>query len=404
MNLALTPSFAPSFALPSSPHPALPPGAVAALQQLQRMSRHAAVLPWAVSAEDEQRFGRILKRLLAVMLLLAVALPFIPLRTAERTAAAPLPPPMARLLLERPATPPNPPPRQAATELAQAPTSAKPEAAAKPKPETPPKKAAPVPEARRPIEGKPPGEVALDNARRKASGVGLLAMKSELAELSGAPAAVQLKQDLKPGPGVGTGVGVGVGAGAEAGVPVRALITSNATKGSGGINTAAYSRDTGGGGLAGRATTLVEGVAGGGGGGGPGGGGVRDGTGTGSSAGGGGSGGSGGSGKGGSLNRGGSGKATRSIEDIKLVFERNKGAIYALYNRALRDDPALQGKVVLELKIAPSGAVEGLRIVSSELKAEELEKKLLARIRQFDFGPKDVDQMVVTWPVDFLPS
>lgn len=34
----------------------------------------------------------------------------------------------------------------------------------------------------------------------------------------------------------------------------------------------------------------------------------------------------------------------------------------------------------------------------------ELEAKLLARIRQFDFGAKDVDQMIVTWPVDFLPS
>ena len=389
-----------SFALPSAPHPALPPGALAALEQLQRLKRHAAVLPWAVSADDEQRFRRILKRLFAVMLVLGLALPFVPLRAPERSAAPALPPPMARLLLERPVAAPKPPPPpapDAVTEVAQAP--AKPEAAAKPKPETPPKKAAPVPEARQPVAGKPPGEVALDNARRKASGVGLLAMKSELAELSGAPAAVQLKQDIKPGPGVGTGVGVGVGAGTEAGVPVRALITSNATKGSGGINTAASSRDTGGGGLAGRATTLVEGVAGGGGGGGPGGGGARDGTGSGSSVGGG-----GGAGKGGTLNRGNSGKATRSIEDIKLVFERNKGAIYALYNRALRDDPALQGKVVLELKIAPSGAVEGLRIVSSELKAEELEKKLLARIRQFDFGAKDVDQMVVTWPVDFLPS
>ena len=36
-----------------------------------------------------------------------------------------------------------------------------------------------------------------------------------------------------------------------------------------------YSRNTGGGGLAGRATTMVEGVAGGGGGGGAGGGGTR---------------------------------------------------------------------------------------------------------------------------------
>jgi periplasmic protein TonB len=170
------------------------------------------------------------------------------------------------------------------------------------------------------------------------------------------------------------------------------MITSNAAGGSGGINTAAYSRNTGGGGLAGRATTLVEGVAGGGGGGGYGGGGqkgVPGGTGT---------------GAGGSLHKGGSGKASRSIEEIKLVFERNKGAIYAIYNRALREDPGLQGKVVVELKISPSGGVVDCRVVSSELKASELENKLLARIRQFDFGAKDVDQMVVTWPVDFLPS
>jgi hypothetical protein len=45
-----------------------------------------------------------------------------------------------------------------------------------------------------------------------------------------------------------------------------------------------------------------------------------------------------------------------------------------------------------------------LPLVSSELKADELEKKLLARIRQFDFGAKDVADLVVTYPVDFLPS
>jgi protein TonB len=305
---------------------------------------------------------------------------------------------MAKLLLERAVTPPPPPPKPDVTDASK-PEVAKPEKAPdKPDPIKSSKpKEVPVPEARNPVPGKPPGEVAIDNARRKASGVGLLAMKDQLSEMVAAPAAVQLKQDIKPGLGVGTGVGVGVGAGQEAGIPVRAMITSNATKGSGGINTAAYSKDTGGGGLAGRGTTLVEGVAGGGGGGGPGGGGGRAGGGTGDGSGVGG-------GKGGTLQKGSSGKSSRSIEDIKLVFERNKGAIYAIYNRALRDDPALQGKVVLELKIAPSGEVTGLRIVSSELKAEELEKKLLARIRTFDFGAKDVDVMVVTWPVDFLPS
>ena len=354
-------------------------------------------LPWATSADDEKRFQRINRWVLILVLLLGVVMPFLPMPKLERVEVQPLPAPIAKLLLERAATPPPKPPKAEVADASK-PGVAKPEAAPdKPAPIKSHKpKELPVPEARNPTAGKPPGEVALDNARRKASGVGLLAMKDQLSEMTAAPVAVQLKQGILPGPGVGTGVGVGVGAGLEAGVPVRAMITSMGAKGSGGINTAAYSKDTGGGGLAGRGTTLVEGVAGGGGGGGPGGGGGRVGGGTGD--------GSGVGGKGGTLQKSGSGKASRSIEEIKLVFERNKGAIYAIYNRALRDDPALQGKVVLELKIAPSGEVAGLRIVSSELKADELEKKLLARIRSFDFGAKDVEAMVVTWPVDFLPS
>src|SRR6185503_3221473 len=164
--------------------------------------------------------------------------------------------------------------------------------------------------------------------------------------------AVQLAQ-VKQGPGVGTSTGVGVGAGNEAGVPVRAMVTSNATNGSGGINTAGYSTNTGGGGLAGRATTMVEGMMGGGGGGG---------------------------GAGGTASRGDGGKASRALEDIRLVFERNKSSIYAIYNRALREEPGLQGKVVLKLTIAPSGQVTGLTIVSSELKKPDVEEKLLARI------------------------
>jgi TonB family protein len=380
-----------------------------ALPMSTAVSFRLPVLPWALAGDDEWRFRRILIRVMGAAVVAGLALPFVPLQPVERTALAPPPPAVVKLLIDPaelakpvPPPPPRPPAAEPVKVAEAAPTPEPPRTAPAPAPapKAIEKKGVAVPEARKPIEGKPPGEVALDNARRKASGVGLLAMKNELAEMTGAPLAVQLRQDIKPGPGVGAGSGPGVGAGTEAGLPARAMITGNATRGSGGISTAAYSRDTGGGGLAGRATTLVEGVAGGGGGGGPGGGGSRAGPG-GRGLGGDGT---GGNGQGGTLTKGGSGRASRSLEDIKLVFERNKGAIYALYNRALREEPGLQGKVVLELKIAPAGQVEGLRIVSSELKAEELEKKLLARIRQFDFGAKDVDVMVVTWPVDFLPS
>jgi TonB family protein len=360
------------------------------------VSFRAAVLPWAIAPEDEARFRRILRTVLALCALLCVVLLLMPRPVEDRAAPPEVPPRLAKLLLERQPTPPPPAPKAAEKVLAA--KEAKPTEAAKPEPPRPkpePARTAAVPEARNPQPNKPPGE-NLEAARRKAAGVGLLAMKEDLAQLQGAPVAVQLKQDIKPGPGVGSGVGVGVGAGTDPGTPARAMITSTAMRGSGGINTAAYSRDTGGGGLAGRATTLVEGTIGGGGGGGPGGGLGVGGKGNGA--------GNGTGGAGGTLARSGSGKASRSIEEIKLVFERNKGAIYAIYNRALREDPSLSGKVVLELKIAPSGAVTGLRIVSSELKDAELERKLLARIQQFDFGSKDVEQMVVSWPVDFLPS
>lgn len=101
---------------------------------------------------------------------------------------------------------------------------------------------------------------------------------------------------------------------------------------------------------------------------------------------------------------GGSGKASRSADEIALVFTKNKGAIDAMYARALRDNPALQGKVVLELTIAPSGDITAARIVSSELSDKEFESKLLARIRLFKFEAKDVATLTATKPIDFFPA
>lgn len=100
----------------------------------------------------------------------------------------------------------------------------------------------------------------------------------------------------------------------------------------------------------------------------------------------------------------GSGKASRSQEEIALVFDRNRGAIDAVYTRALREKPDLQGKVVLELTIAPDGTVQRCEIVSSELGDPDLERKLVARIKLFRFEAKDVGTITVTKPIDFFPA
>jgi periplasmic protein TonB len=156
----------------------------------------------------------------------------------------------------------------------------------------------------------------------------------------------------------------------------RSLLTSKVGGSSGGINTASLSRGYGGGAgsLNGHTTTQVSSA-------------VLEGQ------------------AASKVQRGaGNGKASRSEEEIALVFDRNKGAIYALYTRALRDKPDLQGKVVLELTIAADGSVQRCEIVSSELNDPELERKLIARVKSFRFEARDVGTITVTKPIDFFPA
>ncbi|MGH8136958.1 MAG: TonB family protein [Steroidobacteraceae bacterium] len=157
----------------------------------------------------------------------------------------------------------------------------------------------------------------------------------------------------------------------------RALITSKVGAGSGGITSANSSRGfgTGAGSLTGHDTTAVTSSI------------ARSGL-----------------DSRGPTRTGASGKAARSREEIELVFDHNKGAIYGLYNRALRERAELQGKLVLEFTIAPSGAVTMCRVVSSELNDPDLESKIVARVRLFHFEAKDVESITTTKPIDFFPS
>ena len=86
------------------------------------------------------------------------------------------------------------------------------------------------------------------------------------------------------------------------------------------------------------------------------------------------------------------------------MFDKNKGAIFALYNRALRKDPSLEGKLVLRLTIDPSGTVSFCEIVSSELGDAELERKLVQRVKLFRFEARDVEAITTTKPIDFFPA
>lgn len=94
---------------------------------------------------------------------------------------------------------------------------------------------------------------------------------------------------------------------------------------------------------------------------------------------------------------------SRSEEEISLVFDRHKSQLQSLYNRARRSNPALKGKLVLEITILPDGSVEGVKVLSSELNDDSLVRRMLARIKSFQFADRDVAVATVSYPIEFLP-
>ncbi len=96
--------------------------------------------------------------------------------------------------------------------------------------------------------------------------------------------------------------------------------------------------------------------------------------------------------------------AVRSEEEIQEILDRNKGAIYTLYNRELRQDATLQGKIVMSITIAPSGKVTRCSTVSNEVGSLGLERQLIALLQRIDFGDKPGVAVVTTRiPIEFFP-
>jgi TonB family protein len=226
-----------------------------------------------------------------------------------------------------------------------------------PPPPPPPEEKKPEPEKPKPTDQKPV-EKPKPNVRNQ----GMLALQDELEALRDTNVDLADPQMKAP---------------VEDARSERNLITSQAGRASGGINTANMARGFGGGaGAIGTHTATA----------------VSHGTGLDPNA-------------GGRVQRSGSsGKASRAREEVEIVFDRNKGALYALYGRALRDQPELAGKLVLEFTIAPTGEITMCRVVSSELKDPELEKKIVARVRLIRFKPADVEPLTVSKPIDFFPA
>jgi TonB family protein len=309
-------------------------------------------LPWTTASGQEKRFQRLLGIVFLLAFVLGIVWPFLPAPEPDPTEIIEIPPRIAQLMLEEKPLPPPPPPE---------PEPEEPEPEEQPEPE---QVAEAEPEPQPEPEPEPEPQPTREEIAREKAQAALLPFADDLADLVDKDL-MESVDDRQLTASVG-----------QAQRNERAMITSKAGTASGGINTASMSRNTGGTGIAARTTTKVESPVAG----------IEQ-----QSA-------------GGARRTGTSGKASRSREEIELVFDKNKGAIFALYNRALRADPTLEGKLVLRLTIAPTGEVTFCEIVSSELDDPELERKLVLRVKQFRFEAKDVEPITTTKPIDFFPA
>ncbi|MEM8660772.1 MAG: energy transducer TonB, partial [Pseudomonadota bacterium] len=270
------------------------------------------LMPWESSGEDDAQFNKLLRRMFIAFAVLAILMPLLPLQEIIAEQPEKDSQHLARVILEK-QTLPEPKPVAPKPKPKPTPVPVKPEPV-KPEPVAQVKPVKPVPIKKPELSA----EAKLAQARDKAAVAGVLAFQDDLSDMRDS-------LDLDSMPQTVTSRGEASAAKTE-----RAMITDKAAASSGGINTAELSRDTGGPALSGRQTTQVE------------------------------------SGIAETVAKQGNGESARlggrSDDSIRQVMDRNEGSIFAIYNRALRQEPILEVKLVFEMLINASGTVEEITL------------------------------------------
>jgi uncharacterized membrane protein YgcG len=351
------------------------------------------IMPWNKEAETEKRFRRAVLVAMLLCFVFGSLIPMINVPMPDRLITmAKLPDRVVELVRMEPVQPARTRmPKQPHEERKIAKEEHKKPASDQQIPDKPPKGVEP-PAAADPGGGGGGSEVA----RKKAEAVGVLAFKDAFKDLMKETPVAKLGAEAhlsKENPQV-----------AGKAVAQRSLVSIQAKSGSsGGINYAGVSRNIGSGNVD-RLGGIGIGIGSGSGGSGRG----RDGSGGGS-----------GNGTGIGIGRVSStianleessrplsdGVLGRTDEEIQIVFDRYKAALYRIYNLELRKDPTLRGKILMRISIETSGAVSMCKMESTDLASPELVAKIVERIKRFNFGLKEgVPKITILYPIDFLPA
>jgi outer membrane biosynthesis protein TonB len=317
---------------------------------------HELVMPWHRGQEEDQRYRKSLGSSLAAALMLGILVGSIAIPIPDKPREIELPERMAKLVREQ-LPPPAPVPQPVAEEEIPEPEPEDPEV-----PEE-------LPDEVVPEQTEQPKVAAAEepDLKEQVKSKGLLAFRDSFASRS----------SLRPTAQLGSQARLSTAGEDKVGRPTRSMVTTNAPGSSGGINLADISRDVGGGGpgMGGVAVSRVASSIG-----------------------------SGGEGFSDRPLAGGA-MAGRTDEEIQIVFDRYKAALYRLYNRELRKNPTLRGQIIIKLTIEPDGTVSFCALQSSDMDAPALADQVVQRVSTFDFGAKeDIAAVTIIYPIDFLPA
>ena len=318
---------------------------------------HSIVMPWQRGQEEDRRYRKSLGSSLATSLLLGILVGSVAIPIPDKPKEIELPERMAKLVHEK--LPPPPPVQEPVVD----------EEIPEPEPEPDPQLAEEVPPEIVPENVEEPQVAATQepDIKEQVKSKGILAFRDSFASAS----------SLRPSAQLGSQARVRSAGEDKVGRPTRSMVTTNAPGSSGGINLASISRDVGGGGpgMGGVAVSRVASSIG-----------------------------SGGDGYSDRPLAGGA-MAGRTDEEIQIVFDRYKAALYRLYNRELRRDPTLRGQIIIKLTIEPDGSVSYCTLQSTDMNAPMLSEQVIERVSTFDFGAKeDIAAVTIIYPIDFLPA
>ena len=315
----------------------------------------AFIMPWSSDSSDEKAFRRAIMVALLLFLIIGSIMHLVTVPVPERTlASVEIPERLAKLVKKEQ---PKPEPPKVAEKTSEEPKLEEP--IEKISPEKKPKVAATQDETKK--------------ARAKAEGSGVLAFKNTFEDLVDETPIAGLGNQARLSKGSGTAKTPGSARAS------RSLVTIQGKSGSGRTVKASASRNLGGGNgnadrIGGVGFARVESSVAG----------LQE--------------------EAGRQVSEGPGPA-RTDEEIQIVFDRYKATLYRIYNKQLRKEPTLRGKILLRLTIEPEGAVSSCTVEKTDLASAELVAKIVERVGKFNFGPKEgVQTTTILYPIDFLPA